>query len=320
VRRENAPADRARILHSLGTVLNYLGEHQIGHDYLEQALTIRRQLGDLRGEAISLNNLVSVYYSLGDFLKAKVCCEEALEIHRTVGNPRVEADTLTNLAGIHHLLGNLATAREDHLQALALYWELKDRSGESLASNNLALVLYDLGEYRLAQEYGQRAVAVARNIGDKEGEGFALTTLGLALEGVTQWAAAAQAYDDALTIRRQIGQEGYAVDDIAGLARIAWKQGDLPKAAAYIHEALDWIAQSGIQGIEYPLRVYLTAYEILTAYGQEDDAQGVLIVAHTLLLDQAAEFGDKVTKQVFLEQMPVHKQLCRYYAELIGKT
>lgn len=319
VRREEAPADLARILHSLGTVLNYLGEHQIGRDYLEQALTIRRQLGDLRGEAISLNNLVSVYYSLGDFLKAKVCCEEALNIHRTVGHPRVEADTLTNLAGIHHLLGNLATAREHHMQALALYWELKDRNGESLASNNLALVLYDLAEYRLAQEYARRAVSVARNIGDKEGEGFALTALGLALEGLEQWGAATQAYEDALAIRRQIGQEGYAVDDLAGLARVAWKQANLEEAAQFIDEAMDWIGQHGVQGIEYPLRVCLTAYEVLWACGRENEAQGVLVEAHTLLQDQAAEIGDEAAQAIFLEKVPVHNQLCHYFQELVRK-
>jgi tetratricopeptide (TPR) repeat protein len=209
-------------------------------------------------------------------------------------------------------------ARDYHTQALALYWELKDRGGESLAANNLALVLYDLVEYRLAHEYARRAVSVAHNIGDKEGEGFALTALGLTLEGLTQWATAAQVYSEALAIRQQIGQDSYAVDDMAGLARVAWRQGKMAQAAAHVQEALTWLEENGSQGIEYPLRVYLTAYEVLRANSQEKAAQKALRQGHQMMMEQMAQIGDEAAQQVFLSEVPVHKQLCHYFAELEG--
>ena len=313
---DEASDELAHVLHSFGTVMNFLGNHEEARGYLEQALTIRRQRGDLRGEADSLNNLVGVYHRLGDFLKAKVSCEDALDIYRTVGNPRDEAATLTNLASIHHMLGNLTMARDNHLLALSLYWELKDRGGESLAANNLALVLHDLQEHRLAFEYARRAVSVARTIGDKEGEGFALTALGLTYTGLNQWADAKQAYKDALAVRQQIGQESYAVDNLAGLARVAQQEGNLDDALAYVQKSLAWIEEHGSQGIEYPLRVYVTCYEVLTAVPLPDQAISALLTAHTMLQEQAAQINDEDARHIFLTAVPVHQQLCHHFDNL----
>lgn len=306
----------ATSLHHLGTVLYIFGNHDEARHYLEQALAIRDQLGDLLGKAGSLNNLVAVYHALGDFSQGKHSCEQALQIYRTIGNRREEATTLNNLAGLHHTLGDLPTARDYFQKALSLCLALDNRQGESLAANNLGLVLHDLGDNEAARHYCLRALTIDRSIGDKVGQGYSLTSLALALEGLGEWTAAADAYQEALQLRRAIGQAAPAIDDLAGLARVALNQGQTDTALAYVEQVLDWIAANGVHGIEYPLRVYLTSADVLSAADDMQRAIEILITAKALLQEQATRISDETTRQAFLQQVPLHQQLYKRLAQV----
>lgn len=308
--QENRPGE-ATSLHHLGTVLYYLGDHEGARDHIEQALTIRRQLGDFLGEAKSLNNLVAVYHALGDFAKGKSCCQQALTIYRTIGNQREEATSLNNLAAIQQTLGDLLAARDYLQRASSLYQTLDNRQGEALAANNLGLVFHDLGDHEAAKYHCTRALKINRAIGDKIGEGYSLTYFGLALEGLKEWAAATDAYREALHLRRKIGQTARAIDDLAGLARVALREQRVTEALMRVKEVLSWIEAHGVHGMEYPLRVYMTCYDVLVAAGQEKQATEVLTTAHSLLQEQAARISHEPTRRAFLEQVPLHRQLRR---------
>lgn len=305
-------AGEANSLHHLGTVSYYFGNLASSRQYLEGALELRRKLEDLPAQAASLTNLVGIYHALGDFARSERSAREALAIYQAIGNRREAATALNNLAAIHHSLGRLQTARVEHQQALALYRALDNRLGESLAANNLSLVLADLGEYDEAQRFARQAAHIDRAIGDKVGQGYSLTTLGMALEGLGQWDEAAQAYEEAKTIRQQIGQHSYTHDDIAGLARIALAQGDLTQALAYARAAQAWIAQHGVDGIEHPLRLYLTLIETLQTAGLPEEASELGQAAWRMVQEQAERISDEGIRQSFLADGPLHEALRRH--------
>ena len=106
-------------------------------------------------------------------------------------------------------------------------------------------------------------------------------------------AAAAAAYQEALVIRQEIGQGALAVDDLAGLARIALKQDRTSEALAHTQEMLGWIDEHGVEGIEYPVSVYLTAAETYTAVGQGDRVAEVITAAQAWLAERAARISDE---------------------------
>lgn len=299
----------AASLHYLGTVLYFLGDCHSARDHLEKALSLRRALADRRGEATSLGNLVAVYDGLGDLARGKTCSQRALEIARAIGDRRGEAQALSNLASICHALGDLMTARDHHMSSLALYRAIGDRRGEALAAENLGLVLHELGDHQAARRYCEEALTIERTIGDRVGEGYSLTHLGLALEGQGELAGAAAAYEEALHLRRDLGQAACAIDDLAGLARVALKRAQLGQAVSYVEEALAWIDEHGVDSIEYPLRVYLTSADVLMATRQVERAVDVLVTANGLLLERAARISDEATRRVFLENVPVHRQI-----------
>jgi predicted ATPase/class 3 adenylate cyclase len=312
----NDKPGQANCLHLLGTVFYNFGDLTYSRFYLEEALSLRRELENLPAQASSLTNLVAVYHALGDYALSEKIVQEALMISQKIGNRRQEATVLNNLAAIHHTLGRLETARAEHQRALSLYQALDNRLGESLAANNLGLVLYDLGEYEEAFHFAHQAVQIDHSIGDKVGQGYSLTTLGLALEGLQQWAEAAAAYHEAQQIRKQIGQHSYAVDDLAGLARVALQQGELKQAQDYAQEAKEWLAEQGTAGMEHPLRLYLTLAAVAEAAGQPSEARRLLQAAIQMVEAQAERISDEAVRRAFLAEGPLHQRVYREYSRL----
>jgi class 3 adenylate cyclase/tetratricopeptide (TPR) repeat protein len=308
-RQHGDQPSEATSLHHLGTVSYFQGNYQDAREQLERALAIRRDLGDRHGETLCLNNLVAIYDGLGDYARGQACSEQALTVCQTIGDRSGEAYALGNLAANHYALGDLDAARDLHTRSLPLRQAVGDRGGEALALENLCLVLCDLDDYGAARERCARALEIEREIGDRQGEGYSLTYLALALEGLGELDAAAATYEEALRLRREIGQEALAIDDLAGLARVALKQSRASQASAYVEEALAWIADHGVHGIEYPLRIYLTAADVLIAAGQEERATEALAAAQTLIQEQATRISDETTRQAFLENAPLHRQI-----------
>jgi tetratricopeptide (TPR) repeat protein len=250
--------------------------------------------------------------------QTKACCEQTLTIYQTVGDRPGEAYALGNLAQMYHALGDLVTAREYHERSLSLHQAVANRGGQALTLENLALVLHDLGDNRTAQQHCKRALAIEREIGDRQGEGYCLSYLALALEELDELEEATVAYQDALRLRREIGQDALAIDDLAGLARIALKQGQIEKALEHAEGTMKWITEQGIDGIDYPLRVYLTAAEVLAAAGQPERACEILATSDSLVQERADHISDEITRDAFLENVPLHRQLCECIAAQSG--
>jgi class 3 adenylate cyclase/tetratricopeptide (TPR) repeat protein len=304
---------RAEALLNLGAVAFFSADPAGARDLWQQALEIRRDLGDRRGEALCLNNLVAVQHDLGDLDSARTSSTEALAIYQAIGDRQGEARALCNLGGMSAGLGDLSTAHDHYEHALDLNRTIGDRGLEALSLKNLGLTLHELGDSHTAKRYCQQALAIECEIGDRIGQGYTLTYLALALEELGELDAAADSYSRARDLRREVGQEALAIDDLAGLAWVALKQERLTEALTYAEEALAWMAEQGVDGIEYPLRIYLIAADVLASAGHGERVPGILSAAHDLLQARAGRISDEATRQAFMEQVPLHR-------ELLGRT
>jgi class 3 adenylate cyclase/tetratricopeptide (TPR) repeat protein len=302
-------------LHNLGTILYFLGEYRAAQEHLEQALIIRRSLDDQRGEAVSFNNLAGIYHAQGDFAQAKRLTERALAIYQVIGDRRSEIQSLSNLGLIHHALGGLAMARHYYQRALDLFQVVSDRRGEALASKNLGHVLHDLAEYEDARYYCEKALSIDRSTGDRVGTGYSLTYAAMVLEGLGELDQAATSFQEALQLRRTIGQAALAIDDLAGLARVALATSDVTGALNYVEEILGWTDEHGVRSIENPLKVYLTCADVLTAAGQIERTSDILQTAKALLMEQAARISDDRIRQAFLNDVAVHREMIERLAK-----
>ena len=79
---------------NLGTVFFTLGDYVKANEYLEKALAIAIEIGDRKGEGTCYGNLGSVFISLGDYVKAIEYLEKALAIAIEIGDRKGEGTLL----------------------------------------------------------------------------------------------------------------------------------------------------------------------------------------------------------------------------------
>jgi tetratricopeptide (TPR) repeat protein len=298
----------------LGIVLWLQGDYPGAQEHYQLAMTTYRAEGHRQREADILTNLGTTYYETGDHPTARDYYERALSIYRTVGDRWAETMALNNLGMVYCDLGDFEASREHHQQALDIRITLGDRWGEANSRVNLALVLLGLGDDDSARQHCQGALTIQREIGDRRGEGYSLTYLGHALIGLGELEAAAEAYEEAIQLRRELGQYSLLIDGWAGLAQIAMAQGHSDQALERAEDILAWIEANGTKGIEYPLQVYLTCFQILQATMDEDPeaaerANAVLSEAHTALMKQASSIRDETLRLKFLENVKANREI-----------
>jgi predicted ATPase len=286
----------AKGLYYLGDVYLYQGNYPAAQEHYQRALEIYRAAGHHQGEADSLSNLGVIHYELGDHPAARDHYEQVLSIFRTIGDRRGETMALNNLGTVYCDLGDYAAARDYHQQALDLRVTIGDHWGEANSLVNLGLVYHGLGDNEMARKQCRRALAIQREIGDRRGEGYSLT------------------YEEAMCLRRELGQDCLAIDDLAGLARVAMALGNTERALGHVKEILAWIEANGSEGIEYPHQVCLTCYRTLSATAQGDPAaleraQAILSSAHATLLEQAASISDLALRCKFLENVKANCEI-----------
>jgi len=179
-----------------------------------------------RYESIAINNLGLVCYRQGDYAKAKTYYEQALRIKREIGDRQGESSTLLNLGLASANLGCYGEARRYYERSLQICREIGHRWIESFTLSSLGQLFHHLGNVDVAWEHSQQALRIAQEIGSRDLEGSTSINLGHTLAGLGRLAEAASAYQRAISLQRELGQTNQAIESLAGLARVALTQGE----------------------------------------------------------------------------------------------
>jgi CHAT domain-containing protein len=121
-------------------------------EFYQQALAIKKEVGDRSGEGTTLNNIGGGYKSLGQYPKALEFYQQALAIKKEVGDRAVEGTTLNNIGEVYNYLGQYPKALEFYQQALAIVKEVGDRAVEGTTLSNIGVVYRSLGQYTDAEK------------------------------------------------------------------------------------------------------------------------------------------------------------------------
>lgn len=305
------------ILLFLGRAAYYQGAMAQAKAYDEQGLHLARTLGLRLRIADHLLHLGTVYDALGDYGAAQHAYQEALAVYRERGSRQHEISVLGNLGLSTAYLGDYAGAIRYTRQAFDLQTALGKVNQSAIAFTNLALFYHQLGEQTIASDYAQQGITAAQAEGDRYIEGFAHTFLGHAQSALGEWTVAQHAYQQALACYGALGLAYLTPEPQAGLARLWLAQGNLTEARASIEPILVLLNERPLEGLEEPMRVYHTCYQVLAA---TDDAQAVplLTMAYTQLQARAAQIQDAQARASFLHNVAAHRALLADYETVIG--
>jgi tetratricopeptide (TPR) repeat protein len=225
---------------------------------------------------------------------------------------------LNTLGAVWREVGDNQRARNYFEQALAIQLQTGSRSFVvAYTYLNLGLALLPTDPPAAHTAY-QNALALARELSNRGTEAFALSYLGGFAEHQRDWEAARQDYEASLAIRNELKATAPAIEDIAGLARVAFARGDLAEAHAHAETCITHLREKGVAGIEFPLVVYLTCYDVLRATGADSEARAVLADAHTLLLKRADAISDAKLRESMVQNVAANRRVMAEWAQRNG--
>ncbi|MCO1594325.1 tetratricopeptide repeat protein [Micromonospora sp. RHAY321] len=173
-RRHRSGADRAGLALTdlgLGAAQLARGELDTAHHHLVRAANTFRSVGDARGYAAALTNLVLVHSALGEHLDAAQAWRAALREYESVSDPTSRAAALLN-AGATLLTATPAQARAAY-ELLAESRRLREESRPTPGLARTLLYLGDaaaeLGDRSEARRHWADAAAVAEEVDDADG-------------------------------------------------------------------------------------------------------------------------------------------------------
>jgi CHAT domain-containing protein/predicted negative regulator of RcsB-dependent stress response len=237
-RKAGARSREAVTLNSIGMVYWSLGDMQKALEKFNEALPTFRTAGDRRGDAYTLSSIGAVYQSLGEMRKALEKYNEALPIFRAIGDHRGEAITLNNIGAVYLSLGETQKALEMHNETLSLRRAVGDRNGEAATLHNIGAVYWSLGEIWKALEKYNEALPILRAIGARNMEAITLNNIGRVYATMGETQKALEKYNEALPLSRAIGNRSGEAITLNNIGAVYLSLGETQKALEKHNEAL----------------------------------------------------------------------------------
>jgi len=156
---------RARALRFAGWLYNHIEDNRPAIAFLEESLTISRQLDDKMLQAIALDTLADIGWRLGDFDKARTLYAESLQLYQKVGDVRKIGLSLASSGRLHVDYGHYQEAQALLTEGLALLESVSDLRGCGWSYNALARLSLFQGEVQLAGDQFKQALRLNYELG-----------------------------------------------------------------------------------------------------------------------------------------------------------
>jgi len=196
---------RARALGAAGVLAAIAGAYDRATTLLDEALALRRALGDERGIAVTLGNLGGVAMKMGDYGRADRLFAEDLAARRALGDMWGIASALNNLAELARLRGDYQGAIARAAESMTFYERVGDASGVANVLHIQGGAALRQGAYDRAAAAFTRGLDLARAVGDKSDEADCPEGLAAVATGQTQSEHAVQLYGVAARLRDKGG-------------------------------------------------------------------------------------------------------------------
>jgi predicted ATPase/DNA-binding NarL/FixJ family response regulator len=216
---------RARALYAGAHMSNALGDYAAARQFQEEALVIRRALGDPIQVAGALEPLGTAAALQGDYDAAKRAFREALDIARKLDNPYVTAMSLHDLANVVHEQGDYAAARDMADEAIELLRAIGDMRSLGSASMTRAVIAQDEGDFALAQQLEEEALQLYDAAGDARSVALALANLGTLATARADFPAARVKLRESLALFRDLADTASMASVIERLALLEAAEG-----------------------------------------------------------------------------------------------
>jgi predicted ATPase/DNA-binding winged helix-turn-helix (wHTH) protein len=299
---ERYTKERARVALFLGALTTAQNDFAAAESFLDQSLTLYREVGDEWGIAASFNAKGIGARDRGDYSTAQLYLERSLERWRILNDQLAVARCLHNLANIVKVVGDYPRAKWALREATEIFEELGDHSGAAWSVSQQGDIAREEGDVAAARGFYQRALSFFREAGDRRGSARALTDLGAIDCEQGDYSLAQAAYREALEAFASVGYRRGVARALEGWVCLAVAQKDPSRAltlAAAAAQLRQIVGASLSQDEQSQLdQTLLAARESLT----ETEGKRAWTEGSAMTLDEVVKFSLEDPRSVISRQ------------------
>jgi tetratricopeptide (TPR) repeat protein/predicted Ser/Thr protein kinase len=286
--------ERAAILQATGIAYGMLNKPDEALRNFNESLAIKKEIGDKRGVAASLDQIANIQDSSGHSDEALASYKEALATYREIGDQARIGDTLIDTGAFYHDHGNSAAALKDFTDALQMERELGDESKQAMCLDHIGAIRLAQGEYQDALTYLDQGYQLRQKLKVPEDIAESLHNLAETNTKLGQYDAALGYYLKAIDAQRSINNERMVAMESDGMAKIFAVQGRYGAALSSMHNALTIFQKS--KQMTFPTVEIIGGWgDLLSQVGRKDEGRpnldNALNIAHQIKDDAAASLA-----------------------------
>ena len=225
-------------LNNISHIYHGWGRYGEAFKTLKQSLAIQQEIGDRKGEAVTLNNISQIYDAWGRYEQASKTLKQSLAIQRELGDRAGEAVTLSNISQIYHVWGRNEEALKTLEQSLAIQQEIGERPGEAVTLNNISTIYHAWGRNEEALKTLERSLAVSQEIGDRKAEAVTLNNISAIYHAWDRYEEALKILEQSLAIQREVGDRAGEAVALNNISQIYHAWGRHEEALKLLEQSL----------------------------------------------------------------------------------
>ncbi|BBD59196.1 TPR domain protein [Nostoc sp. HK-01] len=236
---------QAVAINNLGFLYDLLGDKQQALKFYNQSLPLSWQVGDKAQQAITLSNIGGVYSALGDKQQALKFYNQSLLLSQQVGDKTQQATTLNNIGTVYSALGDKQQALKFYNQSLPLSRQVDDKAQQAITLNNIGTIYDDLGDKQQALKFYNQSLPLLRQVGDKTQEATTLNNIGRVYSALGDKQQALKFYNQSLPLSRQVGDKAREATTLNNIGRVYDSLGNKQQALKFYNQSLPLRRQVG---------------------------------------------------------------------------
>jgi tetratricopeptide (TPR) repeat protein len=272
---------------------------------LEQAIMIRKEIGNDEGVALALNNLGNLHRITGQYDQALSDFKQSYDINIRIDHPEQTFSSLVGLSALNRDLGEY----DQSVNNLARATEILPKTDSYLYIDYLihtSLLKTFIGEPEAALDMSKEALERSKDLPWFHAP--AAKNIGHAFLTQGKLEKARQYFQQAVNYYKTYHQIHLTPEPLAGLARIALLEGTPEQAFALIQEFLPKVLETSLQGLDRLIWTYLVSHIVLAA-NNDPQAPDIIQKAYQILLQRAETIADEKSRQSYLTGIRDHYEV-----------
>ena len=305
----------SQILGIMVPCLVRLGRLNEAAEIVEPVLGLASKLNNEETLARVLINVSLYYLAIGDQDRSIQLLTQQVDTCHRIGNYVGESAGLGNLGYTYLMLGLFSEGLTALERSLSLSDSVGHRHQSAYTGLNIGMGYWRKGDFSMAYIHLDRTIQELRQLGDPFGVASGLLYRALVLETEGKLPSAMNEFENAREAFEELNVTGSLIDTKAGLARCQRKIGQGIKAYQLAQECWEGILQSGPQGIEFPMLVYQSCFEVFRDAGELNKADQVLVSGHEELMKRVNNIQEYNWRNTYLTAIPEHLWIDRAWEQ-----